>query len=196
MPLFDGNDAAHWAAHYSWAVDGSGNGVDTSMYAARWAQVQALGVAASDRIIVGGAGTGYLVAAAHDAGFPNCWGIDASTQLTDTPGRFQIANGVLLVDRPMQGGGGTLARLRQLTGDDEFQWVVTEDLLTCYDPSDPDVADIFAACETVLAAGEPLTQIVHLVSCDWDPAFIAAPGFSQSLAQWQALAPAHTWLEI
>lgn len=190
MPLFDGDNPAHWEAHYSWATR---DGMDPVPAHGRWADLVARGITSTDRVLIGGAGRGELVQAAHLAGFPLCWGIDGSSILGN--GRFTLANGVLMVDRPMQGGGGTLARLRSVTGDDEFDWVITEDVVSCYDPTDPELAQILAACETVLT-GTDLSRIVHIVSCDWSPDFADAPGYSQSIEEWATLAPAHAWMRI
>lgn len=201
MPLFDGSNEAHWDAHYTWSARPGRNGVDLNMYAERWADIEDYLTQAhgtfdlSNRILIGGAGRGHLVEAAHNAGRPNCWGIDGSSILGQ--GRFTLANGVLLVDRPMQGGGGTLARLRQVTGDDEFALVVTEDLLNCYDPVAElsVINDILDACEFVLEPGQPTSNIIHYLHTPdpgWD--LVAAPMANLTAAEWEAIRPSHTWL--
>lgn len=199
MPLFDADNPVHWEAHYHWAK-ADGRNPDPNMHAAHWAKVKASapwiadpGVA-GDRFLVGGAGRGDLVQIIRSDGFPNCWGIDSSSLLGS--GRYTVSGGIVYVDRPMQGGGGTLAKLRQITGDDEFEWVISEDLVSCYDPTDPDLTSILDAAETVLRPGEPLSRIVHLVSVGWDPAFASAPGFDQPIEDWALLRPAHTWIGI
>lgn len=76
----------------------------------------------------------------------------------------------------------TLLRTAKQT---EFDCIITEDVLTSYDS----YSDILSNCESVLKAGKPKTNIIHIVATD-----VGAPFAAKTLAQWKAIQPQHTWL--
>lgn len=162
----------------------------------------ALGMAPTDRILVAGCAFGFLIEAFHDAGYDNVWGVEYSTHIENN--RATESRGdVLFVEDDIRGGGRVRAALRNLTGDDEFDWIVSESVMESYDPG-AEMDGLLNAAETVLTIGKPQSNIVHLVMDVMTDAEGAAreprdqwidPAFSQfTLAEWNAIRPAHTWM--
>jgi hypothetical protein len=149
------------------------------------------GLTATDRILVGGCGLGYLMARFRAAGYPNCWGIENSPHIESIK-NVEAEDATIWVVDDFTGGGRVRNKLRTLTGDDEFDWVITEGLLESFD--DAELPPYFSAAESVLAPGRPLAAIIHYV---WVPPFaddVAGALNEKSIDAWKAMQPAHTWV--
>lgn len=169
-----------------------------------WRLTQVLGITPSDRVLVGGCGFGYLMAAARAAGYPLTWGLDSSTWI-DGNGPTEAIDSTLWVRGDFRGGGAVRNALRQLTGDDQFDWVITESVLESYVPAPPpeqgapgpqdpakEMWDILQACELSLLSSD-LSRCVHLVH--------QGPRLSSAFTvltidEWQSVRPAHTWIGV
>lgn len=152
----------------------------------------ALGVQPSDRVLIVGSGMGYMIKAMHDLGRTNTWGLDSSSYINSKRG--EISGDILFVSGDLTGGAQIRNALRTLTGANNFDWVVSEDVLTCYPDSDLPV--LLNAAESVLANGRPLTQIVHFVT----PGPFKKPEIQgkvndKTMEQWRAVRSTHIWME-
>ena len=112
-------------------------------------------------MLIVGAGFGWGVEAAHDAGYPNVWGIDSSPYVEANKGT-EARGDVVLVSDDIRGGGRVRAALRSATGDDVFRWVITEDVVSCY--PDSELTQMLPLLETLLETGAPAGNIIHLVT--------------------------------
>ncbi len=145
----------------------------------------------TDRILVVGCGFGYLIDRFHDGGFPNVWGIDSSDDIEQRQGA-ESRGSTLWVPDTITGAGRIRNKLRQLTGDDEFDWIITESMLESYE--DGEVQTILNVCEGALT-GSDQSHIIHIVVTKEDP---AAPGYApafnwKTIADWNLLRPSHSW---
>jgi SAM-dependent methyltransferase len=165
---------------------------DLDLYEGRWTRLKASfpGMDPADRFLVAGCGFGFLIEVAHDDGYPNVWGIDSSPYISNN--RATEARGdVLLVEDDIRGGGRVRTALRNLTGDDTFDWVISEDVLTCYDVG-TDMDQMLNAAETALAKGRPLNNVIHMVT----ESPLQLPFTGLTLEEWDAIRPAHSWVSI
>lgn len=155
------------------------------------------GLVATDRILIVGCGFGYLIEALKDRGYPLTFGIDSSSDIESRKG-VEARGDVVLVSEDMNGTGRTKNQLRQNTGDDEFDWIVTETMLESYD--DAEIQTILNVIEGGLYAQHSFDHALHLVMDVRDPARpddSIDPAFNQkTLAEWNAMRPAHTWISI
>lgn len=142
-----------------------------------------------DRIvIIGGL---YLVEVFEDIGFTSVVGLDPSIYVQDQ--MFPDSTDSF-VNRDVRDPDAP-AELRSRTGDDKFKWVISEDIMTGYD--DNEMASVLEAAEMYLAGGEPLTNIVHIVtSVDPDGRTGDSMVNWKSLVQWKAMRPDHTWIDM
>lgn len=156
----------------------------------RWSQLTTLfPIQTTDRILIAGSGFGFLIEAAHAAGFPNVWGIDNSDYIS-TNRATEAVGSVLFVENDIRGGGQVRAQLRNLTGDDIFDWVISESVIESY--TDAELPALLNAAETVLA-GTDESQIIHLIV---DAPGLDPPLVSRTLAEANALRPAHSWCSL
>jgi hypothetical protein len=168
-------------------------------YERRWANLTSrVTIPTTDRILVVGCAFGWLIEAAKAAGWPNVYGIDNSPHISNvagTPGQTEVAGGTVLVQEDFTGGGAVRNALRQATGDDEFHWLICEDVDSSF--SDAEITGVVVpTLESALYSSEPESQIVHLVSCkhggiDGNPLV-----YWRTLAEHALLAPTHTWIDI
>ncbi len=150
-----------------------------------------------DRILIVGSAFGYLNQRFIDAGFLNVFGLDNSDDINNRKGaemRADVAN--QHVHHDIRSGGQLRARLRQQTGDDEFDWIITESMLESY--TDPELSQILDACEAGLT-GTDLSHIIHQVTTkertyppDKDPYW--GPFNWKTIAEWNAIRPSHSWM--
>lgn len=148
--------------------------------------------APADRILIVGCGAGYSIEGFRMLGFPNTWGLDYSSVLEASTGIITpgIESQIAWVN--VAAGGQAKARLRNVTGDDIFDWVISEDVLPCYDTG-AEMDGLLDAAESVLT-GSDLSQIIHMVTPllpdnTQDPDFLWL-----SLDDWKAVRPTHSWV--
>ncbi len=206
----DWNDPTLWAAlyrnqdndgsfigysrRYAEIQDGNRTNVAHGAFDARWANlVREFDILTSERVLIVGCAYGYLIEAANDAGFANVWGIEASTYIIGNRGDETRGN-VLFVEDDIRGGAAVHTKLTTLTGFAEFDWVISEDVAPGY--TTVEYVDVMDAMEGVLDPDSRANQVIHLMT-------ILVPGKSGdssqtwlTLAEWNALRPAHTWVHM
>lgn len=157
----------------------------------RDALIAALGLVPTDRIVVVGCGFGFLIEVFHDAGFPAVWGVESSPWII--AGRAtETRPDVLYVEDDVRASkvGGAL---KKIAGAGGFDYVITEDVISSYTQSE--TADVFTACEGLLAPGRPASSAVHLVTTTADDGSTGDSAFTWlDLTQWKALQPSHTFM--
>jgi hypothetical protein len=214
MPRVTWETETDWLAHYrvwdvatqsnvgygrTFATKGNPSDGSVPLYNRRWALLRSHfpAISSSDRILVGGCGFGYLIEAAQEDGFSSVWGLDASTYISSNRGTESVGS-VLFVEDDIRGGARVRAALRSLTGDDEFDWIITESVLESYD--DSEIPPLLAAAETVLASVHPTANIIHLVHAVPHPSFPRSgldSAFNvKPIDDWKAIEPTHTWVNI
>jgi hypothetical protein len=153
-----------------------------------------ISIAKTDRILIAGCGAGYLIASFLADGFSETFGLDYAQSEVE-----------LLVPAPVAGritwhdAGGNLAQLknalRDTSGARTFDWIVTEDVATCYDLG-AELDGLLDAAEEILTAAD-LARIMHLVTplqaanVPQDSSFLI-----QSVDAWEAVRPAHRWIGL
>lgn len=153
-------------------------------------------IALSDRILILGAGTGALVKAFADVGYTNVFGLEPSNWIQGN--NLHMWGGVVLVDASITGGNQLMARLRQATGDDVFDWIIDEEMSIGYTDAELVNIEINPATrwidlpERLLGTGVPQTHIVHLVRTTGDPTIVNI----HTMVEWEAFDPAHSWMEV
>ena len=148
-----------------------------------------------DRILIVGAGTGALVKAFKDDAYTAVFGLEPSSFIQNNS--LHMWGDVVVVDSDITQGNQLLARLRQGTGDDVFDWIIDEEMMLGYTDAELETVETGAyrfldLPEILLDDGVPQSRIIHLVRTSGDPAFINI----HTLAEWQAMDPAHSWMEI
>jgi SAM-dependent methyltransferase len=206
----DWNDPTLWAAlyrnqdddgtfigygrRYAEIQDGNRSNTNLGAFEARWANlVSTFGILTTDRVLIAGCAYGFLIEVANDAGYNLVWGIDSSSHIASNRA-IESRGDVLFVEDDIRGGGRVRAALRSLTGDDIFDWIISEDVVPGYTVAE--LPPLLDAAEAVLAPGKPDSNIVHLIT-------ILVPGKSGdssqtwlTLAEWNAVRPAHSWVDI
>lgn len=201
----DWNLASSWADYYGagssagrvgygrvWATDDGRVPLDSGDLARRADALEARGIGTTDRIIVVGCGFGFLIEVLAGRGYTNTFGIDSSSDIESKKG-VEASGDIVLVSEEMNGTGRVKAVLRQQTGDDEFDWIVTESVMESYDDSDVQV--ICNVCEGGLYNTHTFANIIHMV---FEPPWPKFPGVfnEKTLAEWKAMRPAHTWVSL
>ena len=145
----------------------------------------------TDRILVGGCGLGFLIEAFKDAGYTECFGIDNSSHVASKRG-VETRGDIVFVEDDIKGGGGRIkAAFRRDTGDDIFQWVISESVLESYE--DAELGQLLDAAESVLDPTKPHSNIIHMVltiESQVDPMFN-----QKTLAEWKAVRSTHSWFD-
>lgn len=197
MPLVDWSDGTAWHAYYQGSDGTTGYGQRLNRDAIFGRRFRALTanfpIQPADRILVVGCAFGYLIERFHDNGYPNCWGIDSSADIAARRGT-EARGSVLWVKDTMSGVGRVKNALRALTGDDVFDWVITEELLESY--TDAEITTLLNVCEGALTPGTPQSHIIHIVAAAASypvPSWQWFPGNWKTLADWNAMRPAHSW---
>jgi len=189
----DGNFITY-GREYARIRDGNRETANLGSFEARWQSlVTTFGIQTTDRVLIAGCAFGFLIEVANDAGYPNVWGIDSSSEIASRRG-VESRGDVLFVEDDIRGGGRVRAALRSLTGDDIFDWIISEDLVPGY--TVPELEPLLDAAETILEGTQPLSNIVHLMT-------ILVPGKSgdssqtwMTLTEWNAVRPAHSWVDM
>jgi 2-polyprenyl-3-methyl-5-hydroxy-6-metoxy-1,4-benzoquinol methylase len=78
-------------------------------------------------------------------------------------------------------------KIRKATGVQEFDAIITEDVLPSHDTYDV----IFNNCESVLKTGKSKSNIVHIVETN-----VNEPLIKKSLQEWKTVNSQHTWLNV
>lgn len=150
----------------------------------------ARGIQTADRVLVAGAGLGYLVQAMEMRGLQNVWGLDNSTWVQSRKSAVTDAS-VVLINADLGGGVGALrTALTNATGARTFDWVITESLLESFD--DAEITTLLNVAEGLLVTGIALSHLIHVV---YTPPFNAVGVFNEkTMAQWKAMRSTHTWM--
>lgn len=147
-------------------------------------------IQATDRILVAGCGLGFIIEAFKSAGFPNTFGIDNSAHVASKRG-VEADSGTVFIEDDIKGGGRVKAALRRDTGDDIFDWVISESVLESYE--DAEIGQLLDAAEVVLNPVKPKTNIIHMVltvESQVDPMFN-----QKTLTEWVAVRNTHSWFD-
>lgn len=143
----------------------------------------------SDRILVIGAGFGFLIESFKDAGFQNIWGVDSSPYISKKKAT-EARGDVLLISDDVRGVGRVKQALKALTGDDRFNWVISESVVESYDAAE--IRDLLLACRQYLHPQEPEDHVVHLVHTD--P--MVEPLVNRTIAECNEIEPKHSWVSL
>lgn len=143
----------------------------------------------SDRILVVGCGFGFLIDAFHDAGFLNVWGIDNSPYIQTNRGT-ESRDTTGFVDSDIR-GPEVRAKLKDLTGDWIFNWIVTESVMECYE--DQEMGSLLDAVEVTLDADNGLRNIIHLVPVNLQPDSVFNV---KTISEWREVRVGHSWMDI
>lgn len=167
----------------------------------RWsALVSNFGIQPTERVLVVGCAFGYLMDAANDAGHSLIWGIDNSPYVASAKG-IEASGNQVIVENDIRGLGGQMRQVfRNLTGDDVFDWVITEDVVACYRVDDSEganqnVLNLAPLLETLLPPGVSASHIIHITSVALESGVGGDSAFTWlTLAEWKALIPTHSFM--
>ena len=159
--------------------------------------IRDFGMTTGESILIAGGGFGYLCEAFLDLGYLRCYTLDYSTFLTGQPGEIRADVATRFVEVDMTTGFPQLrGAIKNVTkgiegnpGYYQFDWVLTEDVLTSYAVGEVD--PVLNAAEAVLD-GADLTRCVHMVT----ESPLPAPFTDLTLEAWDALRPAHSWVSV
>jgi len=172
----------------TWSGDNAQNEV--------WVRANALktfilanGGALANRILIAGAGMGFLIETMKLVGFTNTFGIDASPWCQQQ--KATVNNGVVLVNADFTSAVNALKNtFNTATGGRDFNWIISESVLESYDNGD--ITAITNNVTQLLANGMPNSHVIHLV---YTPPFNQPGLFNEkTMAQWKAMAPTQTWM--
>lgn len=169
----------------------------------RWsALVSNFGIQPTDRVLVVGCAFGYLMDAANEAGHTLIWGIDNSPYVSAAKG-IEASGNQIIVEEDIRGIGGRLRNiLRSQTGDDVFDWVITEDVVACYRVDDSEgannnVLNLAPLLENLLYNGLPSSRVVHITSVAREPGLGGDSALTWlTLEEWKSLVPANSWMTL
>lgn len=158
------------------------------------------GIAGADRVLIVGCGLGFLIDAFHDGARANVWGVDSSGHVA-TKRSTETRPTTLFVEADIL-SPTIQTDLTALTGGDQFNFIVTESLLESYE--DAEMAAFLDRCELLLDPAETDDQIIHLIQAviprggsGGNPDESIDPIYQQKLiAEWKAIRPAHSWVDI
>lgn len=171
-----------------WSGDNSQNEV--------WVRANALktfmlanGGALVDRVLIVGAGMGFLIETLKLVGFLNVYGLDNSPWCQAQ--KASVNSGVVLINADFTGSVNSLKNaFNSATGGRDFRWIITESVLESF--NDNELSVILAQGPNLLTSGSPTSHIIHLVYC---PPFDEPGVFNEkTMAQWKAMAPTQTWM--
>lgn len=148
-------------------------------------------------ILVIGCGFGFLIEELINAGITDTWGIEGGSFYWDAAQDAEWGTGIKArVVNDWIGSGTEQASLEAIgagNAQEKFDWVVDEDAATMH--SDAELPAFIAGCEARLQ-GNARGRIVHLVTT----VGLYGPGNQavnwKTLAEWKAVEPAHTWVDI
>lgn len=153
--------------------------------------LKALGMLPAHRILIVGAGMGFLIETLKLVGLPNVWGLDNSAWCQAR--KATVNANVVLINADFTGSANSLRNtFNTATGARTFDWIVTESVLESF--NDADVGIIVAQGPNLLANGVPASRCVHLVYTPPFNAELAGLFNEKTMAQWRAMAPAQTWM--
>lgn len=149
------------------------------------------GGALTDRVLIVGAGMGFLIETLKLVGFNNTYGLDNSPWCQTQKASYN--NGVILINADFTGSANSLRNaFNAATGGRDFRWIITESVLESF--NDNELVAILNQGPNLLTNGVPVSHIIHLV---YTPPFndSSAGLFNEkTMAQWKALAPTQTWM--
>jgi hypothetical protein len=159
------------------------------MFEARWANlVRDFLIQSFDTVLVVGCGCGYLIKAAHDAGFPNVWGVENCTaMMTDVPDGVEIAQ----VDFTQSGVGQAKQIIKNVTGQATFSFVISEDFAPGFTDQEVVVGSNVEA--GWLTNNLPQANVINMVT---EAPISDTRWNSKTLEEWKALVPNQSWVSI
>lgn len=143
--------------------------------------IEALSLPEGSTILVAGCGLGYIMEEFIKLKMIP-YGFDNSTYIQGAKNKEKVTVDIASIDLL---SNSFLADLQKEFKVAQFDCVITEDVL----PSHNLYTQIFSNCESALATGKPLSNIVHLVQAN-----AVSPLVSKTIQEWRALKPKHTWL--
>lgn len=143
----------------------------------------------SDRIIILGAGMGFLNECLLLMDFENCWGVDNSPFLEER--RSSVAPDAQILNIDLQSPLSEIqAALIASTGDSTFKWIITESLMESL--TDAEIVDACTVFESLLSPEVPTTNMVHIV---YTPPFNDGSSFNEKeMNEWKSIRPSNTWM--
>lgn len=150
----------------------------------------------ADTILVAGCAYGGLIEAAHDAGFPEVYGVESSAFMLGNDVRADVK--IAQLDFAQLGVGSVRQQLKTVTGYTDFDWIIDEDMVTSFTDS-----EVVAGCNVAngrLNHGVDQLHVVHLVSLGPFTVGGLTAGVDafndHTLEQWKALYPSQSWVDI
>lgn len=149
----------------------------------------------TSRILVLGAGFGFLPETFRQKGYANAWGVDNSVfiqgAITSEAHPSMLTPSVQVLNRDFRVNDRQMGNaLTNLTGASTFDYVITESVVESYTAAERTA--VLDAAASYLATGRPLGNIIHVVFPGWDASGDGgSPGLT--LDQWVATRPAHSW---
>jgi len=168
---------------------------ELSEYEKRVDVLETLGIQPTDRILIAGCAFGFLIEILKERGYPNVYGVDSSSHIESNLGAVADGDSVIISD-DITGVGRVKSALKKATGEDEFNWVISESVLESYE--DNEITVITGSIATYMYNTEPASQAVHFVMDVIDIAYpdkSIDPAFNQkTLEEWNAMNPDQTWV--
>jgi hypothetical protein len=145
----------------------------------------------SDRIIIAGDPGGYMAQAARLAGFANTWSVDYENGASGVTEVIPVILADFNVANPGQ-GRKLLDDIELVSGHREFEWIVSLDIMPCYD--NPELGRVLDGCEFALAPTAPQSNIINLVTPLISTSEQSVEFLWQSIDNWNLERPAHSWI--
>lgn len=156
------------------------------------------GVLTNHSVLVVGSGFGYEMEALIAAGVTDVWGIEPGPYFWDPANLTEWAPGMQVRTANDWVGSGTevgaLAALPGVGGQARFNWILDADAAPAH--TDAELPAFIAGLEARLQ-GNARSRIVHLVSASLTTGFGGDSSQNwKTLADWQAVAPDHSWVNV
>lgn len=210
MPLVDWDGQTPWDAYYgAFGTDGyiaartyGGAHMPGTLFAGVEPHVDdklaaayaALIPTVTDRVLIAGSALGWSIDALVALGYPNVVGLDNSTYMDTHPSRSS-AKPFRKAD--MATGASIRNTVRAAFGELGFtgnnrdpEWIITESVLESF--TDAEIETILDGCEALLD-GTDVSRCVHVVTPG--PFGAGVPFNDKTIAEWQVIRPAHTWID-
>lgn len=137
---------------------------------------------AGSKILVAGCALGYLMEELSKLSM-TAHGFDNSAYIRSIKNKEKVKFDIAYIDIL---SNNFKTEVKAAFGIDQFDCVITEDLLTSHD----EFTKIFQNCESVLSAGLAKSRIVHLIQPSAETPFTA-----KTLVEWSSVNTNYTWLD-